>query len=148
MTVLALVTVEGNSVGFEGTERGIANTRELDLPNNHLIKVTACWRSMSSTDAGDRVTLSITDDKNVHLQEQSHLIAAKKIGLNGGQMSTVLKVRAGEGQGDITPGSHLFKLRAVRVGGTSKGTVVIQADKNGPVEILVEDLGEIPNHDL
>lgn len=148
MTVLALKTVVENSVKIEDTERTIANTRELDLPNNHLIKVTACWRSMSSTDAGDRVTLSITDDNNKHKQEQSHLIAAKKIGLNGGQMSRVLIVRAGEGQGDITPGPHLFKLRAVRVGETSKGTIAIQTDLKGPVEILVEDLGEIPNHEL
>ena len=94
------------------------------------------------------VTLSITDDNDKHQQEQSHLIDAKKIGVNGGQMSRVLKVLAGEGQGDITPGPHLFKLRAVRVGDSSRGTVVIQADRKGPVEILVEDLGEIPNHEL
>jgi hypothetical protein len=68
--------------------------------------------------------------------------------VNGGQMSRVLIVRAGAGQGDITPGPHLFKLRAVRVGKTSKGTIAIQTDLKGPVEILVEDLGEIPNHEL
>lgn len=148
MTVLALRTVVGNSVKVEDTERTIANTRELDLPNNHLIKVTACWHSMSSTDRPAMVTLSITDDNDKHQQEQSHLIDAKKIGVNGGQMSRVLKVLAGEGQGDITRGPHLFKLRAVRVGDSSRGTVVIQADMKGPVEILVEDLGEIPNHEL
>jgi hypothetical protein len=144
MTVLALATVvEGGSLKFTDSERTIARTRELNVPDKHLIKVRACWRSMSSNDAPAMVTLSITDDKNAHLQEQNHRIDSTGPGQAGGEMSRVLKVLAGVGQGDITPGSQLFKLRAVRVLGN--GTIEIQAKVEYPVEILVEDLGDIPS---
>jgi hypothetical protein len=132
----------GDSLEFTDAERTIARTREFNVPNNHLIKVTACWRSMSSTEP-TMVTLSITDEENVHKQEQNHRIDTSGVGQAGGEMSKVLKVLANEGQGDITPGPHRFKLRAVRVG-SSDGDIVIQADKTYPVEILVEDLGVTP----
>jgi hypothetical protein len=145
MTVLALrrKTVVENDEKIKGKEVTILGTREVNVPNNHLIKVTACWRSMSSTEAA-MVTLSITDEKDVHKQEQNHRIDTENVGQAGGEMSRVLRVRADEDQGDLTPGSHSFKLRAVRVG-SSDGTIVLQADKTYPVEILVEDLGVIPS---
>ena len=142
--LLARDTNVNNSAGFEDTEQTIAETPVFNVPDKHLIKVTACWRSMSSTVAPDIVTLSITDDKNVHKQEQSHRIDSKNVGQAGGQMSRVLKVLAQ--RGDITPGSHSFRLRAVRANGD--GNIVIQADKTFPTEIRVEDLGLIPPHDL
>jgi hypothetical protein len=143
MTVLALATVVGGgSLQFKGTERTVARTRAVNVPDNHLIKVTACWRSMESTDAPTIVTLSITDNENVHKQEQNHRIDTTGPGQAGGEMSRVLKVRAGVGQGDITPGSHSFQLRAVRAMGN--GTIDIQADETYPVELRVEDLGVIP----
>jgi hypothetical protein len=94
------------------------------------------------------VTLSITDESNAHRQEQNHQIMAKKVGQAGGEMSKVLKVSASAQGGDITPGPHRFKLRAARVDKNSHAAIAIQADKTYPVEILVEDLGSIPVHEL
>ena len=147
MTMLALATEVSDSAGFTDTEVTIAKTRTFNLPDNHLIEVTACWRGMFSSKAPDMVTLSITDEDGTHKQEQSHRIGTTGTGQAGGEMSRVLKVSA-DIEGDISPGRNRFELRAVRVGSTSKGTIVIQADFEYPIEIRVEDLGIIPNHEL
>jgi hypothetical protein len=144
MTVLALATEVNDSAWIEEDERTIVRTRRFPLPSNHLIKVTACWRSMSSTDAPDIVTMSITDDENEHKQEQNHRIDTSSTGQAGGEMSRVLKVLADEDGGDISPGPHLFKLRAARVD-SGDGAILIHGDKTYPVEIRVEDLGVIPS---
>jgi hypothetical protein len=139
MTMLARTANVNSSAKFTSTEITIAGTPTFNVPDKHLIKVTTCWRSMSSTVSGDIVTLSITDDANAHKQEQNHRIDTADQGQAGGEMSRVLKVLATGG--DVTPGSHSFKLRAVRAFGT--GTIVIQAAKTFPTEIRVEDLGNI-----
>jgi hypothetical protein len=145
MTVLALTTKMGDSVEFTDDEVTIAKTRTFNLPDNHLIKVTTCWRSMSSTDGPSMVTLSITDKDGAHKQEQNHRIDSEGVGQAGGEMSRVLKVSE-DIEGDIIPGRNRFELRAARVDSTSDGTIVIQADAEYPIEIRVEDLGVIPSH--
>ena len=144
MTMLELSrkTEVGDDDRFTDREVTILSTEECDLPDKHLIKVTACWRGMSSTDAPTIVTLSITDKGDAHKQEQSHRIDTESTGQAGGEMSRVLKVLAR--RGDITPGPNLFKLKAVRALGN--GAVQIQAAAKYPIEIRVEDLGVIPTH--
>jgi hypothetical protein len=154
-TMLALKTAVKDSAKFTGKEVTIVETQAFHVPDNHLIKVTACWRSMSSTDTPCSVTLSITtvdednhkdkDEKvHRHRQEQAHRMhAAEGVGQAGGEMSRVLKVRTQ--RGDITPGLYSFHLRAARVDTTSTGEIVIQAHRTYPTEIRVEDLGVIPS---
>lgn len=139
----AFADAEFNLKAFGDAELMVAETRRFTVLDQHLIKVTACWRSMSS-DQPAVVTLSITDGQNAHIQEQSHRIDTANVGQAGGEMSRVLRVR--QSGGDIKPGSHSFKLRAVRTVGF--GTIVIQAAKKYPTEIRVEDLGVIPPHQL
>jgi hypothetical protein len=127
---------------FRRDEVTIVKTEEFAVPDNHWIKVTACWRSMSSTDGPAIVKLSITDKSDAHKQEQLLRIDTEDTGQAGGEMSKVLKVMA-QG-GDITAGRHLFKLRAVQVMG--EGKIEIQAATQSPIEIRVEDLGSIPSH--
>lgn len=149
MLMLARTTKEDNSDPFGGAgaegkkEMDIDETPSCDLLDNHLIRVTACWRGMESDEAA-LVTMSITDNRNAHLQEQSHRIDTKDVGQAGGEMSTVLKVM--KTGGDIKPGSHSFKLRARResVPSTTTAKIVIQAAKTFPTQIRVEDLGFIP----
>jgi hypothetical protein len=142
--MLARSKRENDSNKFQDTEIMIVETPTFDVPNQHLIKVTACWRSMSANIAPDIVILSIADDKDAHVQEQNHHINSKDTGQAGGEMSRVLKVLPGT-QGDIKPGKHSFQLRAIRDKG--EGTIRIQAAKTYPAEIRVEDLGFIPPND-
>lgn len=153
MLMLARTTnvTNSNPVGGTGSgggkEKDIAETPSCDLLDHHLIKVTACWRGMSS-DAPAVVTMSLTDDKDVHIQEQNHRIDTANVGQAGGEMSRVLKVM--KRGGDIKPGSYSFKLRAIRepVPSNTTAKIVIQAAKTYPTEIRVEDLGFIPPQEL
>jgi hypothetical protein len=151
MTMLARKIIKNDSDPFGGADEDegpkevdIAKTRSCDLLDNHLIRVTACWRGMES-DAPALVRMSITVDRDAHLQEQNHRIDTKDVGQAGGEMSTVLKVM--ETGGDIKPGSRTFKLRARRepVPRDTTATIFIQAAKTYPTQICVEDLGVIPD---
>jgi hypothetical protein len=88
--------------------------------------------------------MSITDDRRIRLQEQSHRIDAQDVGQAGGEMSRVLTVR--QTGGSLMPGGYSFKLRARRENVPSGTTakIFIQAALAYPTQICVEDLGVIP----
>jgi hypothetical protein len=146
--LLARTKNTSGSAGFTTTETTIIGTPAgggtVELPGQHLIKVSADWRSLASTVAGDIVELYITDENDNHLKSQNHRLGAANVGHCGGHIDVTLSVVSSAG-GDptwITPGFHSFKLRAARVAGT--GTITVGAATTYPAELRVEDLGWLP----